>query len=423
SKRLTVMLGVRHEMQSPPYEVHDRWANFNVITGELYQAGKNGRSRALRELDKNNFGPRIGITYLTSDRKTVLRTGAGVAFVESFNAGKQLHQNPPMTVQQNFVADNNGSPFPFTIKDGIPLPVLPDLSVPALLDNNLTTFDMQMKLAKSFQWSFGIQREVTQNLMVDVTYVGTRTLDLINSLNANQALPGPGSFQPRRRLFAINPLLQDVDYRTNWGAAKYHSLQVNLQKRYSKGLTGQVAYTWSHNLANARGPSTSLRPQNSYCSACEWGNALEDRRHMLVINHVYELPFGSGRSHVNRGILSQVVGNWNVSGVWTMYSGAWFSPAQSGNGVSNSNSTSAFVTATERPNRIADGNLPNGQRTIDRWYDTSAFVVPSQYTFGNAGTGILEGPGYFGLDLGIHRSFRIGEKRQVKYRWEMFNAL
>jgi len=106
-----------------------------------------------------------------------------------------------------------------------------------------------------------------------------------------------------------------------------------------------------------------------------------------------------------------------------MYSGAWFSPAQSGNGVSNSNSTSAFVTATERPNRIADGNLPNGQRTIDRWYDTSAFVVPSQYTFGNAGTGILEGPGYFGLDLGIHRSFRIGEKRQVKYRWEMFNAL
>lgn len=424
NNRLTLTLGLRHEMQSAPYEVYDRWANYNVATGELWQASKDGRNRSLRELDKNNFGPRLGITYmLTGDRKTVLRTGAGVSFVESFNAGKQLHQNPPMTVQQNFVADNNGAPFPFTIKDGIPLPVVPNLSAPAQLDNNLTTFDMQMKLAKSFQWSLGIQRELMGTLMLDLTYVGTRTLLLINSLNANQAVPGPGAFQPRRRMFAINPLLQDVDYRTNWGAAKYHSLQVNLQKRYTKGLTGQLAYTWSHNLANARGPSTSVRPQNSYCSACEWGNALEDRRHMLVFNHVYELPFGTGRGHVNQGVLAHVVGNWNVSGVWTMYSGAWFAPAQSGNGVSNSNSTSAFVTATERPNRLSSGNLPNSQRTIDRWYDTAAFVVPAQYTFGNAGMGILEGPGYFGLDLGIHRNFPIREQKKLAYRWEMFNAL
>src|SRR5205807_9428354 len=199
SNRLTLTLGLRHEMQSPPYEVHDRWSNFNVITGELFQAGKNGHSRSLRELDDNNFGPRAGVTYmLTGDRKTVLRAGSGISYVESFNAGKQLHQNPPMTVQQNFVADNNGAPFPFTIKDGIPLPVVPNLDVPALLDNNLTTFDMQMKLAESFQWSLGIQRELMSNLMLDVSYVGTRTLDLINSINANQAVAGPGSLQPRR---------------------------------------------------------------------------------------------------------------------------------------------------------------------------------------------------------------------------------
>jgi hypothetical protein len=424
SNRLTLMFGLRHEMQSAPYEVHDRWANFNVSTGELYQANKNGHNRALRSLDDNNFGPRVGVTYmLTRDRKTVLRTGAGIAYVESFNAGKQLHQNPPMTVQQNFVADNNGAPFPFTIKDGISLPVVPNLDVPALLDNNLTGFDMDMKLSKSFQWSFGIQRELMSNLVLDVSYVGSRTLDLINSLNMNQAVPGPGDLQPRRRLRATNPLLQDIDYRTNWGAAKYHSLQVNLQKRYSKGLTGQLAYTWSHNLANARGPSTSVRPQNSYCSACEWGNALEDRRHILVINHVYELPFGSGRSYISKGILSQIVGNWNISGVWAMYSGSYQAPQQSGNGVSNANSTNAFVTAAERPDRVADGNLANGQRSIDRWYDTAAFPVPRQFTYGNSGTGILEGPGYFGVDLGIHRNFQLGEKRRLSYRWEMFNAL
>jgi hypothetical protein len=106
-----------------------------------------------------------------------------------------------------------------------------------------------------------------------------------------------------------------------------------------------------------------------------------------------------------------------------MYSGSYQAPQQSGNGVSNANSTNAFVTAAERPDRVADGNLANDQRSIDRWYDTAAFPVPRQFTYGNSGTGILEGPGYFGVDLGIHRNFQLGEKRRLSYRWEMFNAL
>src|SRR5258708_9862322 len=166
-----------------------------------------------------------------------------------------------------------------------------------------------------------IQREIASDLVLDVAYVGSRNLDLINSLNMNQASAGPGPLQPRRRLYAIDPALQDVDYRTNWGASKYHSLQVNVRKRYSKGLTLGVAYTWSHNLTNTRQPNASPRPQDPNCSACEWGNAPEDRRHTLVVNHLYELPFGKGRSFLNHGILAHLVGSWDLSGVWTMYSG------------------------------------------------------------------------------------------------------
>jgi hypothetical protein len=422
SNRLTVTLGIRHEIQSPPYEVHDRWTDFNVVTGELWYANQDGHNRALRYLDSNNFGPRAGITYLlTNDHKTVLRLGGGIIYVESFNVGKELHQNPPLTIPQQFVVENNGAPLPYRVSDGLPLPVLADYKNRANLTDNYIGYDMHMKESKSMQWSAGIQREILSDVVLDVAYVGSRNLDLINSLNTNQASPGPGALQPRRPFYALDPFLQDVDYRTNWGASKYHSLQVNLRKRYSKGLTVGLAYTWSHNLTNTRQPNASTRPQNPNCSACEWGNAPEDRHQTLVINHVYELPFGKGRSFLKQGVLSQVIGNWDLSGFWSMYSGTYSSPAQSGS-ISNTNATGGAANSTERPDRIRDGNLPVSQRTIDKWYDVGAFVAPAQYTFGNAALGTIENPGYFGVDLGIHRSFQVHERYRGEFRWEMFNA-
>jgi hypothetical protein len=421
TNRLTLNYGLRHEMQSPPYEVNNRWADFDITTGQFRVAGVNGNSRSLRRLDDNNFGPRLGFAYmLTSDRKTVLRGGAGMFYVESFNNGKQLHQNPPLTVAQAISTDQNGAP-PFTVAAGLPLPVLPDLNNAASYNGNTTEYDPNLKLTKSMQWSLGLQREFLPNLLLDVSYVGSRALGLINSINANQPLPGPGGFNPRRPLYSIDPLLADVDLRTNWGASKYHSLQTKLQKRYSKGLTASLAWTWSHNISSARNPATSTRPENSNCTQCEWGNALEDRRHMVVIHHVYELPFGTGRSYVNHGLLSHVIGDWNLSGTWTMYTGQWFAAILAAP-VSNANSNSAAITATERPNWVSNPNLPEGQRSIDSWFKVSAFAIPAQYTFGNAGNGIILGPGYFNVDLGIHRDFRVREAWRLTYRWEMFNA-
>ena len=77
----------------------------------------------------------------------------------------------------------------------------------------------------------------------------------------------------------------------------------------------------------------------------------------------------------------------------------------------------------DRPNRAADGNLPAGERTIDRWFDVRAFTTPAQFNFGNSARGILVGPGVFNVDLGVHRNFPFGERRYVSFRWEMFNAL
>ena len=158
--------------------------------------------------------------------------------------------------------------------------------------------------------------------MLDVA-VGSRTNHMMNPINPNEALPGPGSLGPRRPLFTVNPAIQDVQFRTNFGASKYHSLQTNVEKRYGHGLTGHMAWTWSHNLSNSVGPNSGSPPQNSFCTACEWGPVAEDRRHMVVINHVYEIPFGSGRQFLSRASWARLLETECVRYL-TMYSGLHF---------------------------------------------------------------------------------------------------
>ena len=426
TNRLTLSYGLRHEMQAPPYEVNNQWANFDLSTGQWRVAGQIGNNRALRNLYTDGFAPRLGIAYLlTKDGKTVLRAGGGYFWVEAYNMGKELYQNPPLTVNQAVSTDLNGAPLQLT-SQGLPPLVQPNLANATAYNGTAYEYDPNIKPALSMQWSIGIQRELRRDLLLDVSWVGNRTLYLINALNGNQAVAGPGPANPRRPLYGIDPLLGDVLLRTNWGAAKFESMQTKLLKRYSKGLTGSVAWTWSHNEANAREPATTVLPENSYCTACEWGNALEDRRHMVVINHEYDLPFGPGRSYVTSGFMSKLVGGWNISGTWTMYTGQWFAPAL-GTPVSNTQSTGAAVltSTTERPNWVSNPNvMPSGeQQNIYHWFNTGAFVSPAQYTFGNAGNGIILGPGYFNLDAGIHREFKIKERMRLQFRWEMFNTL
>jgi len=428
TNRLTVTYGLRWELQAPPYEVHDRWANISVATGQFAVAGTPAQSlngdcgRALVCLDKHDFAPRVGIAQqLTGDGKTVLRAGFGISFFEGFNGGKMLNANPPMNVIQTFTSDQNGTPL-YTLSQGLPVPVVPNLSDPTQLTGLYYNYATHMKLNESLQFNVGLQRELISNTLLDVGYVRTLTEHMTNSVVGNQALPGPGPLGPRRPLYGINPVLGDIDFRTNWGMAKYNAMQVKVTKRYSHGLTGALAWTWSHNIGQTNGPGSSTRPQNSLCYTCEFGNLNEDRRHMVVINHVYELPIGKGRQYLSKGLAGEIIGDWDINGIWTMYTGMHFNPIL-GTSVSNVlTGASVNVSPQERPNLNGAPNLPADQRTITHWFNTAAFSIPAQYTWGNAGIGILEGPGYFNFDLGIHRNFPIKEKVRLTFRAEMFNT-
>jgi hypothetical protein len=419
NQRLTLNYGLRYELQAPPHEVYDRWSNLDINTARLIIAGRDGNGRRLRNIDTNNLAPRVGLTYMvTNDRKTVFRSGFGVSYVEAGQGGGQLYRNLPFFFSQAFPTDQNGRPN-LLLSQGLPTPVMPGLDdITALSGGNPNAWDTNLQMTRVMQWSGGIQREVLPNTLLDVAYVGTRTLGLIANVNLNQSVPGPGAQGPRRPYFGLNPGLTNLTYRTNYGASKYHSLQARFEKRYSLGFTAGLAYTWSKYMSNAgningggNGP-----PQDFRCYRCEWGNMPEDRRHVVVVNHNWELPFGPKRPLLNSGVLSHLLGNWNLTGVWSLSSGERFTPTVAAS-VSNSAGGGA-----ERPDRLRDGNLPAGERSIDRWFDVSAFAPAAQFTFGNAGRGILIGPRTFNVDLGIQREFHFAEWMRTQFRWELFNA-
>jgi len=185
------------------------------------------------------------------------------------------------------------------------------------------------------------------------------------------------------------------------------------------GLSFGASYTLAHFLTDVGDPNgvgSNPLPQNSFCLSCNYGPAAGDLRHVLVFNHTLELPFGRGRHFLNHGWVSYLVGPWDFAGIWTIHSGDRSTVTDATN-VSNSSGGGA-----QRPNRIGNGNLPANQRTLNHWFDLTAFTQPTTYTYGNSGNGIIAGPGYFSADLTLERHFIVRDRVDIDLRGEAFNA-
>lgn len=144
------------------------------------------------------------------------------------------------------------------------------------------------------------------------------------------------------------------------------------------------------------------------------GNSLTDVRHNFVLSSTYELPFGRGKKWMGSvdPVTAAVLEGWQLSGVLTGCSGLPFTVTTSG-GITNAG-------GADRPNRIGDGTLPSDRRSIDRWFDASAFQVQPNYTHGNSGRNILFGPSQTNLDLSLAKVFRLSERFRLQFRAEAF---
>src|SRR5262249_47747402 len=203
------------------------------------------------------------------------------------------------------------------------------------------------------------------------------------------------------------------------------------EKLFSQGLSALLSYTWGkaltgspdHISTSGGGPGldtgTFKEPQNSYNLKAERGLAEFDVKQRLSISYVYELPFGRSRrfGQAWSGIADAVLGGWQLSGIHTIQGGLGLTATLAGSSVLNIGGE-----RRARPNLIGDPVLAASQRTVQRWFNTSAFGVfnPAPQAFGSAGVGIMRGPNYVNFDFNLAKTFRIDEQRSLQFRTEFF---
>jgi hypothetical protein len=198
----------------------------------------------------------------------------------------------------------------------------------------------------------------------------------------------------------------------------YNSLQAKLTKRFSNGLSFLTSFTWSHSIDENEGDEGfgggvgNGNAQNDNNLALDRGRAVNDAEKRLVFSYIYELPFGNGKRFVNSGgVADKVIGGWQMSGIVSEQSGFPFTV-----GISPDPSNSGSANA--RPDRTCSGV---GKKTISSWFDTSCFVAPTGFAFGNSGRNILDGPGFNNWDFALLKRFSLSERFKMEFRFEMYN--
>jgi hypothetical protein len=267
------------------------------------------------------------------------------------------------------------------------------------------------------QFNLTVEHELPWSLLLKTSYVGNIGKHLDTTFNLNQAVPGTGAVNDRRPFFAMRPTLADVTWAVSDGTASYHALQFSAQKRLTHGLNGLLSYTWGHSIDTVGqafgGGADGPLPQDPRNRLASQGNSPFDIRHRLTIAWNYALPFGEGRRWLSgAGPAAYVFGGWQVNGINTFQTGLPFTPTLA--------ATTINTGTGQRPDRIADGKLSDP--TVDRWFDTAAFVTPAPFTYGNAGRNILYGPGRVNFDFSVFKEFPIKSAR-LQFRIECFNLL
>jgi outer membrane receptor protein involved in Fe transport len=428
--RFTLNLGIRYEYFPGYVEVRDRNANLDLNTGRAVLAGRNGQPRQFVPKDLNNWAPRVGFAWTPSaDGKTVLRGGYGISYFNSNNFFAFNTINPPFTAAFTHLnIDFNTLDAEFLTSDGLPVQLRPtvenfDASNPA---GTWRVVDPTQRSPYTQYFSFGVQRALPWDTVLDISYVGSRGVKLPGQIEANPAPPGdPTTMEARRIRRSQIPNVDSITLLANAFASNYHSLQVKAEKRFSHGLQFLGTYTWAKSIDNLSGsPLTgggdsnpSASSQNPFDLAADRARSSYDRAHRFVFAFNYDLPFGRGQRFGAgmHGLANGFLGGWQVNGIVTLSSGLPFT-------VFATSSASCGCTAGElRADRLADGNLPEGQRKPTGWFDSSAFRDPPPESYGNAGRNIINGPGMANVDFSLFKKFRLREKVELQFRGEFFN--
>ncbi len=419
TSKLTLNLGLRYEYLTNPAETSGKQSNFDLTTGRLIVAA--GGDDAQVDTDKNNFGPRAGFAYdLFGKGKSVIRGGYGFFyFLDRGGINNQLAQNQPFAGSISY-SYNSGYRITFSgqgplnnnnntlATNSLPLP--PVTVDQAFLNNpvgaNVIAIKPDNKVSNVQQFNVQFQQQLTGNTALSIGYVASRgrNLSLYYNLAGTPVTEGTSIPCPisGRAKGACYPGLGSVTVRDDNGSSQYDSLQVQLERRFSKGWQYIASYTFSKTKDNGNGPFNSTASGINYVEPFTTSSV--DFPNVFSYETIYELPYGRGRqfgSEIPRAV-DYLIGGWQVNAIFRAQSGSPF----------DIRLNNALVNITGDP---YTGNFfPYLNRT--------AFSAPTAGTLGTLERNSLRSPSTHQLNIGITKNFGIYERAKIQFRAEAFNV-
>lgn len=456
SDKLTLNIGARWTLHSPSTETQNQGAVFNLATQALDYAGVNGNSRSARELHYDNVAPRLGFTYLVTP-KTVVRSGFGIVFID------QSGITTPFTLPQFPFIQNVLQRTQDSVNRAFSLSSGPSVAPIALTPNaglGQSVYTAIRSAGSGYveQWNLAVQRQVTNNMSIDLAYVGSHIVHVgIPDANLNQltqaqlaegltnpaALTGqvanpyygqiPKSSSIGGKKVAAAQLLKPyprflnvATYRNNSGTTNYNAFEAKVEQRVSRGLYFLVAYTHSKLIDDASSVfsstvlsspnSSSLIAADAFTPRLERDSSNGDIPNVTSVAATYELPVGRGHRIASNGVASVLLGGWGLNAIGLLQSGMPVTVTQATN-------TNAFAGySLQRPNIVADPKLSGDARYPARYFNTAAFATAPQFTLGNASRNPVRGPAYRDLDVALVKHTRFSEATDAEFRAEVFNV-
>ena len=402
-----------------------------AFTGPLYangmgRAGQNGYPAGLINDRGIHYAPRIGLAYQILP-KTVIRTGGGI-FYDRFQGNPvfDMLPNPPSTIRPTFFYGQ--------------LESIPPASAGVFSPASVNGFDINGNIPTTYNWNFSIQRELPTGVLLDVGYVGSRSLYNIYRLNWN-AVPLGSAWLPQNQdptnpnplfdgsttkpvnLYRPYPGFENANVLGFGAPSKYHSLQISATKRFSKGLTYGLAYTWSRTIGLVDGDGNFVHPVNARLT--NYGPLAYDLPHVLAVNWVYDLPkLANNGSGFSNPVTRTILNDWQISGIFEARSGRPENVSFSIDGLGNLNER--YTGSVNIAPRVFINKKPQGtSKTEFLQVDPTAFALPTV----KGSTGWEHGnypvrlPGFWNLDASIFKNLKFTESRYLQLRVEMFNAL
>jgi Carboxypeptidase regulatory-like domain/TonB dependent receptor len=417
SPKLTVTLGVRYEVYPLMTRSDGKGIErYDPTTNNVYLGGRGSVPQDVGiTVSHKLFAPRAGIAYRLDD-KTVIRMGYGLNY-DPLPFSRPLRGFYPLTINAETNSPNSFS-YAGTLASGIPPVVGPDLStgIVQLPGNASERSPWAGEIHRGYvqSWNFTVERKLPGDVVTSVGYVGQHSTHLLADRDINAGYPGSGT--TGLPYYASFGRTVPTNMWDGYLSSSYNSLQVAVNRSFSKGLMLKGAYTYAHAIDYTDEDGWASVGWNQP-SQFQRNRATADfnRSHVFQLGWVYDLPFGKDKAFLTTGLVSKIVGGWEFSGIESCYTGTRFTVMADGTSL---NAPNNWQTANQVMASVPFvGAVGPGQY----YYNPAAFAPVSTQSYGNSGRNILTNPGLWNTDMSIVRNFAIREKATLQFRTEFYN--